>query len=159
MIAGFEGFPTVRLASLSDHPSDLRHVASLRQQWSASHGFVGDGKDLGDRIRAWWERQGDSRVCWLALDAELAIGMANLAVFERMPLVGLPDGRWGYVGNVWVDPAHRRRGVATTLLSAAIDWCRTRSFERIVLNPSEMSAALCLALGFRPADDLLRLDL
>ena len=108
MSAGFEGFPTVRLASLSDHPSDLRHVTSLRQQWSASHGFVGDGGD---------------------------------------------------VGNVWVDPAHRRRGVATTLLSAAIDWCRTRSFERIVLNPSEMSAALCLALGFRPADDLLRLDL
>jgi hypothetical protein len=31
--------------------------------------------------------------------------------------------------------------------------------ERVVLHPSEMSRPLYQALGFRPADDLVRLDL
>lgn len=146
---------TIRIASLTD----LLQVTSLREQWSASRGFVGDTAEFADRVRVWWERQGDSRVCWLAFDDEKAIGMANLAVFERMPHVGVPDGRWGYVGNVWVDPTQRRRGVATALMTAVIDWCRAGSFERIVLNPSEMSMPMYRGLGFRPSDELMRLDL
>jgi GNAT superfamily N-acetyltransferase len=147
--------PRVRRASLEDLPQ----VTSLRLQWGASRGLTGDTEDFAGQLRAWWERQGDSRVFWLAYEDELAIGMANLAVFERMPLVGVPNGRWGYLGNVWVDPAQRRRGVATALMTAAIDWCRAGSFQRIVVNPSEMSASLYLGLGFRPADELMRLDL
>jgi GNAT superfamily N-acetyltransferase len=147
--------PTIRVASFADLPQ----VTSLRQQWSANRGFSGDTGEFAERVREWWERQGDSRVCWLALDEELAIGMANLAVFERMPHVGVPVRRWGYVRNVWVDPVHRRRGVATALMTAVIDWCRARSFERIVLNPSQVSVPMYHGLGFRPADELLRLDL
>jgi GNAT superfamily N-acetyltransferase len=139
--------------------ADLPQVTSLRQQWSASRGLVGDTGEFAEQVRTWWERQGHLRVCWLAFDGEQALGMANLAVFERMPLVGLPDARWGYIGNVWVDPAHRRGGAATALMTAAIDWCRAESFERIVLNPSEMSVPMYRGLGFRSADDLLRLDL
>lgn len=147
--------PVIRIATLADLP----HVVSLRQQWSASRGFVGDTGEFAERVRAWWQRQGDSRVCFLAFEGEHATAMANLAVFERMPHVGIPDGRWGYVGNVWVDTAHRGRGVATALMTAVIDFCRAGSFERIVLNPNEMSLSMYRSLGFRPADDLLRLDL
>ena len=44
-------------------------------------------------------------------------------------------------------------------MTSVIDWCRAGSFERIVLNPSEMSVAMYRELGFRPADTLMRLDL
>ena len=71
----------------------------------------------------------------------------------------MPDARWPYVGNVWVDPAHRRRGVATLLMRAVVTWCRAERMERIVLNPSEESLPLYRSLGFRTADDLMRLDL
>jgi GNAT superfamily N-acetyltransferase len=94
----------------------------------------------------------------LTFDEELAIGMANQAACERMAHVGVPVRRWGYVGNVWVDPVHRRRGVATALMTAVIDWGRARSFEPIVLNPSQMSAPMYHGLRFRPADELPRLD-
>ena len=152
---GCDVTPTIRMASLAD----LAYVTSLRQQWGASRGFSGDTGEFTDRVRAWWERQGDWRICWLAFDEEQAIGMANLAVFERKPHVGVPDARWGYVGNVWVDPTQRPRGVATALMTEVVDSCRAGSFERILLNPSELSMPMYLALGFRPADELLRLDL
>ena len=82
-----------------------------------------------------------------------------MAVFERMPHAGLPDTRWAYLANLWVEPDLRRRGVASALVTAAVDWARAEGMERVVLNPSEMSRPLYQAFGFRPADDLLRLDL
>lgn len=85
--------------------------------------------------------------------------MVNLAVFERMPRPGLPDARWAYVGNLWVDPRHRRRGVASAMMTEVLAWCRAEDMDRVVLNPSEMGRGVYARLGFRPAADLLRLDL
>ncbi len=75
-----------------------------------------------------------------------------------MPRPGAPDTRWAYVANVWIDPKHRRRGVGR-LVMELLEWCREEGCVRVVLNPSEVSLPLYRALGFRPADDLLRLDL
>jgi len=44
-------------------------------------------------------------------------------------------------------------------MTSVIDWCRAESFERVVLNPSEMSVSMYRNLGFGPAETLLRLDL
>ena len=60
---------------------------------------------------------------------------------------------------MWVDAAYRRRGVATTLMGALIDWVRREALVRLVLNPSDESRSMYAALGFREATDLLRLDL
>jgi GNAT superfamily N-acetyltransferase len=138
--------------------ADLPHLTRLRLDWSAAHG-LGRTDDFAERMRAWWGRQGGQRRAWLAFAGEEAVAMANVAVFERMPRPGVPDTRWAYVANVWVDPGHRRRGVARGLMNAVITWCRDAAMERIVLNPSAMSLPLYRGLGFRAADDLLRLDL
>ena len=39
------------------------------------------------------------------------------------------------------------------------DWARAEGMVRIVLAPSEMSRSFYAGLGFRPANDLARLDL
>jgi hypothetical protein len=44
-------------------------------------------------------------------------------------------------------------------MTTVVQWARDERLERIVLNPSEMSVPLYRSLGFRPADDLMRLDL
>lgn len=140
--------------------ADLPALTALRAAWGTSrdHG-AGNGDDLGERLRRWWERQGGLRAAWLATQGERPVGMVTVAVFERMPHAGLPDTRWAYLANLWVEPDLRRRGVASALVTAAVDWARAEGMERVVLNPSEMSRPLYQAFGFRPADDLLRLDL
>jgi GNAT superfamily N-acetyltransferase len=140
--------------------ADLPALTILRAAWGAAQGrTAGEGDDLGERLRRWWERQGGLRVAWLATEGERPVGMVTLAVFERMPHEGAPDARWAHLANLWVEPDRRRRGVASTLVTTAVDWARAEGMERIVLNPSEMSRPLYEALGFRPADDLVRLDL
>jgi GNAT superfamily N-acetyltransferase len=76
-----------------------------------------------------------------------------------MPRPGVPDVRWAYVANVWVDPGHRHRGVGRLLMGTVLAWSRERRMVRLVLNPSEVSLPLYRGLGFQPADNLMRLDL
>lgn len=142
-------------------PEHLADLARMRVAWTAEH--VAEGpEDPGfpDRLGEWWRRQGGRRRAWVARDdGGGAIGMANLQVFDRMPRPGVPDVRWAYVANVWVDPAHRRLGVGAALVAAVLEWCREEGMVRVVLNPSEVSRPLYRRAGFRAADDLMRLDL
>lgn len=138
----------------------LADVARMRTDWTVAQGGSPD-PGFEQELRDWWARESAHRRAWVALPggAGAAVGMANLMLFERMPRPGRDAGRWGYVANVWVDPAHRSRGVGRLLVTTALDWCRAEGLVRVVLNPSEMSVPLYTSLGFRPADDLMRVDL
>ena len=142
-----------------DDPADLADLAAMRTAWTRKR-TEGLEDGFADRLEAWWRRQGGARHAWVARSADDApVGTANLQVFERMPRPGLPDARWAYVANVWTAPEHRRRGVGRLLMGDVLGWCREEGMERVVLNPSEVSLPLYRGLGFRPADDLMRLDL
>ena len=137
----------------------LADVARMRTDWTVSQGGSPE-PGFEQELRAWWARESAHRRAWVALaDGKGAVGMANLMLFERMPRPGRAAGRWAYVANVWVDPDHRSRGVGRLLVTTALDWCRAQGLVRVVLNPSEVSVPLYTSLGFRPADDLMRVDL
>ena len=138
---------------------DLAGLARMRTDWTVAQGGAPED-GFEDELRRWWLTEAGARRAWLVRDrADAAVGMANLQVFHRMPRPGRDAGRWAYVANVWVDEAHRRRGAGTMLMTTVLDWCRAHGMERVVLNPSAMSVRMYRALGFRPADDLMRLDL
>lgn len=145
--------------------SHLGDIARMRTDWTVSQGGSPE-PGFEQELRDWWARESAHRRAWVALVDDVAddvageaVGMANLMVFERMPRPGRDAGRWAYVANVWVDPDHRGRGVGRLLVTSALDWCRDQGLVRVVLNPSEMSVPLYTSLGFRPADDLMRVDL
>lgn len=142
-----------------DRPDHLADLAAMRAAWAGEHSDATEDAFV-ERLGAWWAAQGGARHAFVARDADGApVGMANCQVFDRMPRPGRPDVRWGYVANVWTDPAHRRRGVGRLVLDAVLDWARAEGLIRVLLNPSEVSLPLYRSAGFRPAHDLLRLDL
>jgi len=63
------------------------------------------------------------------------------------------------VANVYVVEERRRTGVGRALMTGLIDHARDHGMVRVVLAPSEMSVPMYRSLGFRPAHDLMRLDL
>jgi len=143
--------PVIRVAS----PSDVPALAALRRAAAAERdgGLPDDGFE--ERFAAWYERESGSRVTWLAEVAGVPVGLMSLAVFERMPRPGRDSGRWGYLGNAFVQPAHRDRGIGSLLLAAVLAYADQRGFARVVLSPSERSVPLYQRAGFGPADALL----
>ena len=94
--------------------------------------------ECGTRLSA---RLGEECVGFIEVETNLAEGgrLAHL-------------GGWADVGNLHVDEAHRRRGIATWLVGQAADWLRLARVERLLdyaWPEEEAMLALLGGLGFR----------
>jgi GNAT superfamily N-acetyltransferase len=76
---------------------------------------------------------------------------------QLRPLLPRPECRQApeaIILNMYVQPAHRRRGLARRLLEAMLDWCGPQHIVRIVLHPSEQGRPLYESMGFQPTGEL-----
>jgi len=143
--------PVIRIAGAADAAA----LAALRRAWTAEQdGSVGD-EGFEARFLDWYERESARRVAWLAEAAGEAVGMMNLAVFERMPSPGRDAGSWGYLSNAFVLAAHRDQGIGSLLLRALLAYADDRDYVRVVLRPSARSVPFYGRLGFSASDSLL----
>jgi ribosomal protein S18 acetylase RimI-like enzyme len=64
-----------------------------------------------------------------------------------------------YLLNMYVAPAHRRRGLGRRLMDEMLAWCRARGLARVVLHASDDGQALYASLGFERSTNEMRLVL
>lgn len=65
---------------------------------------------------------------------------------------GISYGSLGVVGNMIVDPAHRRRGVGAAILEAVIAFLDERGCSRLELSATDQGRPLYARYGFTPTD-------
>jgi ribosomal protein S18 acetylase RimI-like enzyme len=98
---------------------------------------------------------------WLAEDGDGVIVAGGGMIVQR----GVPrpenvhGGEEAYLLNVYVEPAHRRFGLARALMDAMLAWARERGLARVVLHASDDGRALYESLGFDPVTTEMRLVL
>ncbi len=99
--------------------------------------------------------QGGTYRPWLAEDGSGDIiaggGIQLRALLPRPECRRAPEA---IILNMYVQPAHRRRGVARRLLQAMLDWCGSQGIVRIVLHPSDQGRPLYESMGFQPTGEL-----
>lgn len=129
--------------------ADVGVVATLRSVWSSGP----DEPDFEDRMAEWLAAEGARRTVWLATLPELAIGMASVFEYRRMPRPGAPDSRWGYVSNMFVREEFRNRGVGSRLMAGIIKAAEEHGYARLVVSPSSRALAFYGRAGFISLDD------
>ncbi|WP_460785279.1 GNAT family N-acetyltransferase [Nocardioides zeae] len=140
---------------------DVAAVRSLRRAWSEEDaGRPLDDPTFAERFDAWWDREREQRITWLALGSGAdALGMLNVLEFERMPTPRRADrvrpSAWGYLANFYVRPDARGRGVGQALLASCTAHADAVGWARIVLSPSPRSVSLYARHGFATTDGLL----
>ena len=134
---------------------DIATLAEMRRRSSEERRGTGPDPGFVDRFRAWFNAEAHQRTFWLAAHDGKAAGMTNLLTFERMPAPDIDAGRWGYLGNMYVVPEHRVRGLGRQLLDVVVAHADARGLERIVLSPSERSVPFYRRAGFDDAHHLL----
>jgi GNAT superfamily N-acetyltransferase len=133
-------------------PQDALALMTLRAAWRGT----AVSEDFASQFVPWFEREGSQRWWWLAEDPTgTGVGMVNLKLFERMPIPDRSAGRWGYLANLFVQPAYRNEGVGSRLLAALLANSQDEGLVRVVLSPTEQSVPLYRRAGFLPADMLL----
>ena len=63
----------------------------------------------------------------------------------------------GYILNMYVDPAHRRQGVAKHLVRLCLDETRRRGLRVATLHASEAGRPLYDSFGFTPTNEMFNL--
>ena len=85
---------------------------------------------------------------------EVAAG-AGVQLRDLLPRLEVLAGQEALVVNVYVEPDHRRRGLARRLMLAILDWCREQGVGRIVLHPTDAARPLYAALGFAASGEMI----
>jgi RimJ/RimL family protein N-acetyltransferase len=130
--ADWQKLREVRLRALADAPNAF---ASTLEREAA---FADD---------VWRQRAkgGPASATFIARERGVGVGMAAV-IAEPTP------GRMRLVG-MWVDPRHRRRGVAQALISQAVRWSRDHQIRELILWVAEDNTAarrLYARVDFRP---------
>src|SRR5262249_46718055 len=91
---------------------------------------------------------------WLALGEDgLAVGNLVMLLHPRLPSPKNVFPIEGYVMNAWVDPAWRRRGIASALMQQALEKARELGIRRVRLHATEDGRGAYARAGFVPRVD------
>lgn len=96
-----------------------------------------------------WAEGGPTSVNFLARKGGAGIGMAAIFADPSAP-------RCMHLVAMWVDPSHRRRGVARALIDQAVRWADERQACEVVLWVADHNRAawtLYEQIGFRPTGE------
>lgn len=130
-------FRAIRLRALADSPSAF---ASTLEETEAR-----PTEYWHDRVRS--AAAGEESALFAAVDGDEWIGLAGGFIYEEV------DARTPYLISMWVDPAHRGRGVGQALVQTVIDWARERGLDHLVLEveaTNQRAISLYTRCGFRP---------
>lgn len=141
--------------------ADLDVLARHRVQMFAEMGFASDDgfAALAAASRAWFAGA-LARGVYLGWLIAPAGGPGTIAAGAGMLLLDWPPSPRdagtvrAYVLNVYTEPAHRGRGLATDATNAALDEARRRGIRVVTLHASDDGRAIYERLGFEETNEM-----
>ncbi len=149
---------SIRLADARDAPL----LAKFRYAFRSGTGRAGeDQTEFIERCTLWMQER--LRVedglwrCWMAEQDQALLGHLWAQLIEKIPNPSPEREYHAYLTNFYVSEDARGRGVGSSLLSVALDWCQSRQVHAVILWPTQRSRPLYLRHGFNVREDLLEL--
>jgi GNAT superfamily N-acetyltransferase len=113
-----------------------------------------------ERCNVWTEErlcETSSWRCWIAEQDRTPAGHLWAQLIEKIPNPSTESERHAYLTNFYVLEHARSLGIGSSLLKAALDWCKACEVHAVILWPTERSRSLYLRHGFAVRPDLLEL--
>ena len=144
-------------------PRDADALAELRYAFRSEQRPATESPEAFTARCSNWMRprlRGDSRwTVWLAEREGRIVGNLWMQFVEKIPNPGPESELHAYVSNFFIVPGERNSGVGTTILSAAVEYCRAHHVDTVFLWPTQRSTPLYQRIGFEIPADLLVLEL
>jgi len=122
------------------HPkleAEVQESAETTREWIKSR--LSEGRLVGFIVRDEHGKVAGSGCVWIR---------------DEQPRLTNPRQQNPYLMSMYTEREFRRKGVAKIIVKEAIDWCRERGYERIVLHASNEGRPLYASFGFEPANEL-----
>jgi GNAT superfamily N-acetyltransferase len=141
-------------------PSDLdlicHHRESMFRDMGASEETLAT---MRDGFRVWLESHlaDGSYFGFMAEEEGVVVAGVGLMVLDWPPNLRHPEmpGR-GYVLNMYVEPSHRRQGLARQLMERAEEELRGRGVRFAVLHAADAARPLYESMDWRPSNEMAK---
>ena len=149
-----EGF-TLRRASTADLDTLVAH----RREMFRDMGYKEDAtmESMTSRFRVWLleKMKAGDYLAWLVSrpDGSIAAG-TGLWLMDWPPHMIGKGARRGNILNVYTVQEFRRRGLARSLMQAAVDWCRDNQIDTVILHASPAGRNLYESMGFQATNEM-----
>lgn len=141
--------------------ADRAALGELRWRWRVEerceHGMEHD-EFIASFIR-WAGDRDTTHLPFIAESAEGVVGMAWLALLDRIPGPQQWERRAGSVMSVYVVPERRNAGIGERLMQALIAEARSRRLEYLAVHIADRAEHFYRRLGFSERDNAVELDL
>jgi aminoglycoside 6'-N-acetyltransferase I len=115
----------IDLAQSTDGHRDA--ALDLLARFFREEGFSTSRQRIGENL----DRMLADRTCWIAL---AAFGSELVGIVTVTTMLYIEWGRLAEIGDLYVAPEHRRRGLARRLVEAAIDWSKQRGCSGVYVT-------------------------
>jgi GNAT superfamily N-acetyltransferase len=137
----------VRAASLADADVLVHHRTAM----FTDMGLSIDADALGRAFRAWLADtmgSGSYKAWVVETSSGSVVAGGGISILPWPPGPRSLGTQLAFVYNVYVEPEHRRRGVARRIMDAIHDYCRGHGIGSVALNASRDGKELYDAIGY-----------
>ena len=138
----------IRAATLADADALVHHRVGM----FSDMGVAMDRAAVAGAFRRWLDATMAAEVyrAWVVETAPgTIVGGGGITVWPWPPGPRHLGDRLAFVYNVYVDPSHRRRGVARLIMDTIHAWCREAGVSSVALNTSVDGRPLYEVMGYR----------
>ncbi|GAA4675780.1 GNAT family N-acetyltransferase [Streptomyces youssoufiensis] len=141
-------------------PHEFAAVAELRGRWVEElHGPPDVTLDaFVPRFAAWARQHTASHRCVVSVRGDVVIGMAWLAITQRVPHPRAFERLSGDVQCVYVVPDERASGVGGELIETVLAWAGELGLERVTVHSSDRAVSAYRRHGFAVSPRLLQAE-
>lgn len=95
-------------------------------------------------------------VQWIALCENKIVATSSVTFYTLPPTSARPNGKVGYIGNMFTYSEYRNRGIATKLFDLAVKEAKENGCGIVLLDATEMGRPMYEKYGFKKADDAMK---
>lgn len=88
-------------------------------------------------------------ICYIAVENDVILSSAMMCIYNILPTVKNPNGRNGYLYNVYTKREWQRRGLSTQIIKNVIKEAKSAGVEKIMLDFTDDGLELYEKLGFQ----------
>lgn len=143
----------IRQANLQDIPTIVEMKMAMFRE-AGSFQLLQDGAE--ERIAAAYSDLYLQQKCchFIVEDEGVAVACGGAVIKDDVPFCFFKTPYYGYIMDVYCEPASRRKGYATQLVQQVIAWLRERGVHNIKLKPSGAGQRMYEKLGFQPSGEM-----
>ncbi|AFL89733.1 sortase-like acyltransferase [Terriglobus roseus DSM 18391] len=141
-----------RTATVEDAPQIALHRAKMFQDMGLlSEAELSLLRDAGEPWFASVIEDG-SYLAWMLHHDTDIVGGGGMHLRPHGPMPGsLTAGLAGHIANVYIEPTHRRKGLAEALMRDMIEWANDHDIKELTLTASAHGQSIYQRLGFLPS--------